>query len=116
MPWERSIGKASASKLRIYAKKDGRYDVSWYDQVGKRHVSTRKTLAAAKSFQAQKIAQLERHREGRFNLDDREMLSQARDLASIHGYTVLQSRRFDPARFGTCASFARFSSGTAEHL
>jgi hypothetical protein len=91
MPWERSIGKASASKLRIYAKKDGRYDVSWYDQVGKRHVSTRKTLAAAKSFQAQKIAQLERHREGRFNLDDREMLSQARDLASIHGYTVLQA-------------------------
>jgi hypothetical protein len=91
MPWERSIGKASASKLRIYAKKDGRYDVSWYDQVGKRRVSTRKTLAAAKSFQAQKIAQLERHREGRFNLDDREMLSQARDLASIHGYTVLQA-------------------------
>jgi hypothetical protein len=79
------------TKLKIYAKKDGRYDVSWYDQVGKRHVSTRKTLAAAKSFQAQKIAQLERHREGRFNLDDREMLSQARDLASIHGYTVLQA-------------------------
>jgi hypothetical protein len=24
MPWERSIGKASASKLKIYAKKDGR--------------------------------------------------------------------------------------------
>ena len=47
MPWERSIGKASASKLKIYAKKDGRYDVSWYDQAGKRHVSTRQTLAAA---------------------------------------------------------------------
>jgi hypothetical protein len=61
-----TLGKASVSKLRIYAKKDGRYDVSWYDQVGKRHVSTRKTLAAAKSFQAQKIAQLERRREGRF--------------------------------------------------
>jgi hypothetical protein len=43
MPWERSIGKASASKLKIYAKKDGRYDVSWYDQAGKRHVSTRQT-------------------------------------------------------------------------
>src|SRR5262245_16499838 len=27
----------------------------------------------------------------RFNLDDREMLSQARDLASSHGYTVLQA-------------------------
>jgi hypothetical protein len=26
-----------------------------------------------------------------FNLDDREMLSQARDLASSHGYTVLQA-------------------------
>jgi hypothetical protein len=32
-----------------------------------------------------------RHREGRFNLDDREMLSQARNLASRHGYTVLQA-------------------------
>jgi len=30
VPWERSIGKASACKLKIYAKKDGRYDVSWY--------------------------------------------------------------------------------------
>jgi hypothetical protein len=37
MPWERSIGEASASKLNIYAKKDGPYDVSWYDQAGKRH-------------------------------------------------------------------------------
>ena len=91
MPWERSIGKASASKLKIYAKKDGRYDVSWYAQAGKRHVSTRQTLAAAKSFQAQKIAELQRHRETKFDLDDREMLSQARDLASIHGYTVLQA-------------------------
>jgi hypothetical protein len=44
-----------------------------------------------KSFQTQKIAELERHREGRFNLDDREMLSQARGLASSHGYTVLQA-------------------------
>jgi hypothetical protein len=91
MPWERSIGKASASKLKIYAKKDGRYDVSWYDQAGKRHVSTRHTLAAAKSFQAQKIADLQRHRETKFDLDDREMYSLARDLASSHGYTVLQA-------------------------
>jgi hypothetical protein len=50
MPWERSISKASASKLSIYAKKDGRYDVSWYDQAGKRHVSTLASLAAAKAF------------------------------------------------------------------
>jgi hypothetical protein len=41
--------------------------------------------------QKQKRAELERHRGGRFNLDDREMLSQARDLASSHGYTVLQA-------------------------
>jgi hypothetical protein len=50
-----------------------------------------RSLAEAKTFQTQKIAELERHREGRFNLDDREMLSQARDLASSHGYTVLQT-------------------------
>jgi hypothetical protein len=43
-----------------------------YDQAGKRHVSTRQTLAAAKSFQAQKIAELQRHRETKFDLDDRE--------------------------------------------
>ena len=91
MPWERSIGKASASKLKIYAKKDGRYDVSWYDQAGKRHVASRGTLAAAKSFQAQKIAELQRHRETKFDLDDREMYSLARDLASSHGHTVLQA-------------------------
>ena len=47
-----------------------------------------RVLAEAKSFQTLKIAELERHREGRFNLDDREMLSQARDLAFSHGYTV----------------------------
>ena len=93
MPWERSIGKASASKLKIYAKKDGRYDVSWYDQAGKRHVSTRQTLAAAKSFQAQKIAELQRHRETKFDVDDREMYSQARDIASQYGYTVLRAVR-----------------------
>ena len=40
------------------------------------------TLKEAEAFQKQKRAELERHREGRFNLDDREMLSQARNLAS----------------------------------
>ncbi len=44
----------------------------------------------AEAFQKQRRAELERHREGRFNLDDREMLSQARNLASRVGYTVLQ--------------------------
>ena len=65
--------------------------MSWYDQAGKRHVSTRASLAAAKAFQAEKIRELQRHREGRFSLDDREMLNQARDLAANHGYTVLQA-------------------------
>jgi hypothetical protein len=49
----RSIGKASASKLKIYAKNDGRYQISWYDQAGKRHVATRESLIEAKSFQSQ---------------------------------------------------------------
>ena len=49
------------------------------------------SLSDAKKLQSEKIAELQRHREGRFNLDDREMLSQARDLASSHGYTVLQA-------------------------
>src|ERR1700736_2546016 len=49
------------------------------------------SLSDAKKLQSEKIAELQRHREGRFNLDDREMLGQARDLASSHGYTVLQA-------------------------
>jgi hypothetical protein len=55
------------------------------------HVPTRQTLAAAKSFQAQKIAELQRHRETKFDVDDREMHSLARDLTSGRGYTVLQA-------------------------
>jgi hypothetical protein len=42
------------------------------------------------SFQAEKIVELQRHRETKFDLDDREMHSLARDLASGRGYTVLQ--------------------------
>jgi integrase/recombinase XerD len=91
MPWERSIGKASASKLKIYAKKDGRYQMSWYEQAGKRHVATRGTLAGAKSFQTQKIAELQRHRETKFDSEDRQMYSEARELALDHGCTVLQA-------------------------
>jgi hypothetical protein len=93
MPWERSIGKASASKLKIYAKNDGRYQISWYDLAGKRHVATRGTLAAAKSFQTQKIAELQRHRETKFDSEDRQMSSEARELALDHGCTVLQAVR-----------------------
>jgi len=43
------------------------------------------SLPDAKQLQSEKLAELERHREGRFNLDDRETLSQAHDLASSHG-------------------------------
>jgi hypothetical protein len=83
----RSAGKALS--VDIYERGDRRYHVVWKDETGQR--CSRGSLAEAKSFQTQKIAELERHREGRFNLDDREMLSQARDLASSHGYTVLQA-------------------------
>jgi hypothetical protein len=85
----RSAGKALS--VDIYERGDRRYHVVWKDETGQRCFASRGSLAEAKSFQTQKIAELERHREGRFNLDDREMLSQARDLASSHGYTVLQA-------------------------
>jgi integrase len=80
-----------ASSVDIYEKSDGRYHIVWQDGTGKRCFASRGSLAEAKSFQTQKIAELRRHREGRFDLDDREMLSQARDLASSYGYTVLQA-------------------------
>ena len=85
----RSAGKALS--VDIYERGDHRYHVVWKDEIGQRCFASRGSLAEAKSFQTQKIAELVRHREGRFNLDDREMLSQARDLASSHGYTVLQA-------------------------
>jgi hypothetical protein len=72
-------------------RKTGRWIVSWYDQRGTRRNPSFATLKEAEAFQKQKRAELERHRAGRFNLDDREMLSQARDLASTHRYTVLQA-------------------------
>jgi hypothetical protein len=89
MPRKLTIGKTS--KISIFQRKTGRWIVSWYDQHGTRRNPSFATLKEAESFQKQKRAELERHREGRFNLDDREMLSQARDLASTHGYTVLQA-------------------------
>src|ERR1700682_3367094 len=85
----RSAGKALS--VDIYERGDHCYHVVWKDETGRRCFASRGSLAEAKSFQTQKIAELERHREGRFNLDDRETLSQARDLASGHGYTVLQA-------------------------
>ena len=73
----RSAGKALS--VDICEIVDHRYHVVWKDENGWRCFASRGSLAEAKSFQTQKIAELERHREGRFNLDDREMLSQARD-------------------------------------
>jgi hypothetical protein len=80
-----------ALSVDIYERSDGRYHVVSKDETGGRHYATRLSLSDAKKLQSEKIAELQRHREGRFNLDDREMLSQARNLASSHGYTVLQA-------------------------
>ena len=89
MPRKLTIGKTS--KISIFQRKTGRWIVDWHDEHGARRNPSFATLKEAEAFQKQKRAELERHREGRFNLDDREMLSQARDLASSHGYTVLQA-------------------------
>ena len=88
MPRKLTIGKTS--KISIFQRKTGRWIVDWHDEHGARRNPSFATLKEAEAFQKQKRAELERHREGRFNLDDREMLSQARNLASRHGYTVLQ--------------------------
>ncbi len=87
MPRKLTIGKTS--KIVIGRQKPG-------DRLSgiistKRRNPSLATLTDAEALQKQNCAQLQRHREGRFNLDDREMLSQARDLASSHGYTVLQA-------------------------
>src|SRR5258707_14640990 len=85
----RSAGKALS--VDIYERGDHRYHGVWKDESGKRCFASRGSLAEAKTFQTQKIPQLRRHREGRFNLDDREVLSQARDLAPSHGDTHPQA-------------------------
>jgi hypothetical protein len=90
----RNALRRSAGKLLpvdIYERGDQRYHVVWKDETGKRHFASRGSLAEAKSFQARKIAELQRHRETGFDLDDKEVYSQARDLASEHGCTVLQA-------------------------
>ena len=89
MPRKLTIGKTS--KISIFQRKTGRWIVNWYDEHGKRRNPSFATLKEAEAFQKQKRAELERHRETRFDLDDREMFSLARDLASSHGYTVLQA-------------------------
>jgi hypothetical protein len=53
--------------------------------------ASRGSMAKAKSFRTQKIAELQRHRETRFDLDDKQMYHLARDLTASHGYTILQA-------------------------
>jgi hypothetical protein len=76
----RSVGKLLP--VDIYERADQRYHVVWRDETGKRRFASRGSMAEAKSFQMQKIAELQRHRETRFDLDDKQMYSLARDLAA----------------------------------
>ena len=89
MPRKLTVGKIS--KISIYQRGTGRWIVTWYDEQGVRHHSTCATQKEAEVIQRQKRADLERHRETRFDVDDRQMFSLARDLAASHGYTVLQA-------------------------
>ena len=84
-----TVGKIS--KISIYQRTTGRWIVTWYDEQGLRHHTTCATHKEAEVIQRQKRADLERHRETRFDVDDRQMFSLARDLAASHGYTVLQA-------------------------
>jgi hypothetical protein len=85
----RSAGKALS--VDIYERGDHRYHVVWKDETGKGCFASRGSLAEAKSFQTQKIAELERHREGRFNLDDRVKSSRVKSQLSI-----INSKRLGP--------------------
>ena len=89
MPRKLTVEKTS--KISIFQRKTGRWIVNWYDAHGKRRNPSFATLKEAEAFQEQKRADLEWHRETRFDVYDRQMYSLARDLASSHGYTVLQA-------------------------
>ena len=89
MPRKLTVGKTS--RISIYQRSNGRWIVDWYDQHGARRNPSLATLKEAEAFQKQKRADLDRHRETRFDVDDKQMYSLARDLASSHGYTVLQA-------------------------
>ena len=91
MPRKAHDRRRLLGNLHLSREKTDVCDRSGMTSTGERHTPSFATLSEAEAFQKQKRAELERHREGRFNLDDREMLSQARDLASSHGYTVLQA-------------------------
>src|SRR5271166_1107207 len=87
--FRRSAGKALS--VDIYKRGDGRFTVYWKDETGKMRFTTRRSFSDAKKLQSEKIEELRRHRETRFDIDDRQMFSLARDLAASHGYTVLQA-------------------------
>lgn len=87
--FRRSAGKALS--VDIYKRGDGRFTVYWKDETGKMRFTTRRSFSDAKKLQSEKIEELRRHRETRFDIDDRQMFSLARDLAASHGYTVLHS-------------------------
>lgn len=86
-----TVGKIS--KISICQRSTGRWIVTWYDEQRVRRHATCATLNEAESIQKQKRAELERHRETRFDVDGRQMFSLARDLAASHGYTVLGAVR-----------------------
>ena len=66
-----TVGKIS--KISIYQRSTGRWIVTWYDEQGLRHHTTCATQKEAEVIQRQKRADLERHRETRFDVDDRQM-------------------------------------------
>jgi len=91
VPVARKLTVGKISNISIYQRTTGRWIVSWYDEHGTRRNPSFATLKEAEAFQKQKRAELDRHRETRFDLDDKQMYSLARDLTSSHGYTILQA-------------------------
>lgn len=91
MPVALKLTVGKISNISIYQRTTGRWIVSWYDEHGTRRNPSFATLKEAEAFQKQKRAELDRHRETRFDLDDKQMYSLARDLTSSHGYTILQA-------------------------
>ena len=87
--FRRLAGKALS--VDIYKRGDDRFTVYWKDETGKMRFTTRRSFSDAKKLQSEKIEELRRHRETRFDIDDRQMFSLARDLAASQGYTVLQA-------------------------
>jgi len=47
----------------------------WKDETGKMRFTTRRSFSDAKKLQSEKIEELRRHRETRFDIDDRQLFS-----------------------------------------